>query len=239
MRAPQPASLETEKFFQGGRYWEDWSRVPDLTADIPYAFAALEATHRFVLDVGCGPGRLLKAFAGRRPDVRLFGLDVNLDVLRQVRETVPRAWTGVASVYAIPFRERAFDLVLCHQAFMHFEHPRAALAELTRVARSGVYLSVTTRRQLNTLLRRLGLLGTSDVPHWTYNVEDLQSLLPRDEFEWTIVGAFLLGQKALRLSHATHLRVHRLLGRHLPQWLLRRFGQTLFLYGRRRGENGR
>jgi hypothetical protein len=116
---------------------------------------------------------------------------------------------------------------------MHFEAPRRALAELARVARRALYLSVTTRRQLNTLMRHVGLRRSSDVPHWTYNQEDIVPLLPR-EFAWELRGAFLLGRKALGLGHAGHARLHRLVGRWLPQWLLKRVGQTLFLYGTRR-----
>ena len=91
---------------------------------------------------------------------------------------------------------------------------------------------MTTRRQLNTLLRRAGLLGTSDVPHWTYNLEDVRALLPGG-FRWSISGGILVGRKALRLSHTAHLRLHRALGRFLPQALLRAFGQSLFVYGHR------
>ena len=226
---------KTEAFFRDGDYWRDWSRVPDLTADIPYALAALESRHRSVLDIPCGRGRLLRAIRGCRRDLRLLGLDVNSDMARQAKEAMPMAEVGVASVYAIPLSDRAVDLVMCHESFMHFDDPSAALKELIRVARSAVYFSVTTRRQLNTGLRRLRLLGTADVPHWTYNLEDLRLLLAPHDFDWTIVGAFLVGSKALHLSHGTHRRLHLSFGRHLPQWLLRRLGQTLFVYGRRRG----
>jgi len=125
-------------------------------------------------------------------------------------------------------------VVFCHESFMHFDDPHAALGELCRVSRDRVYFSVTTRRQLNTLLRWLGLLGSSDVPHWTYNAEELGPLLP-EAFRWEVRGAFMLGHKALRLSHAAHARLHAALGRHLPASLLRRFGQTLFVYGARTG----
>jgi len=153
-------------------------------------------------------------------------------MVRQARPIVAGR-AVVASVYDLPFPAWTFDLVMCHQSFMHFDQPRRALTELTRVARLDVYLSVTTRRQLNTVLRRVGLLATSDVPHWTYNMEELQAILPAD-FTWRVTGAFLFGQKALRLSHAHYLAVHRTVGRRVPQWLARRYGQTLFVYGHRR-----
>jgi SAM-dependent methyltransferase len=223
-----------EAFFRETGYWRAWSRVPDATADIPYALAAVEPTHHSVLDIPCGRGRLLQAIRSYRNDVRLLGFDINADMARQARGAVAGAQVGVASVYSIPLPDRSVDLVLCHESFMHFEDPSAALRELARVAASALYVSVTTRRQLNTPLRRLRLIGTSDLPHWRYNIEDLCPLLASCEFDWTVVGAFLFGSKALRLSHETHRQWHERFGRRLPQWLLRRFGQTLFVYGRRR-----
>src|SRR5262249_35128571 len=159
--------------------------------------------HRSVLDVPCGRGRLLRAMARHRPDLRLTAADLNLEMTRQAQATVPPASIVRASVYALPVVDRAFDIVMCHQSFMHFDRPALALAELTRLARLDVYLSVTTSRQLNTLLRRLGLLGSDSVPHWTHNIEDLTPMLPRG-FDWRITGAFLLGAKTLRLSHARY-----------------------------------
>ena len=227
-----------EEYFRQTDYWRAWSRVPDLTADIPYALKALTAADRTILDIPCGRGRLARSVLAMRPDAAVVVSDVNLHMVAHARRDVTGASGVVASVYALPFPPGAFDVVLCHQSFMHFSRPEAALAELIRVARSGVYLSVTTGRQLNTLLRRLCLLGTSDVPHWTYNVEDVQAMLPRGDLEWTIEGAFLIGRKALRLPESTYLRLHRLSAHWQPQWLLRRFGQALFVYGRRRRTDG-
>jgi len=230
--APKPVTGVAERFFRESGYWRDWSRVPDLTVDIGYALRAVRPSDRRILDVPCGHGRLLRACARRAPVARLFGVDVSPDMAARAGRDVPEARVQVASVYDLPFSGRAFDAVLCHESFMHFDDPRRALGELCRVSRDRVYFSVTTRRQLNTLLRRLGLLGESRVPHWTYNVEDVRALLPPG-FAWSIAGGILLGRKALRLSHAAHLHLHRALGRFVPQPLLRTFGQSLFVYGRR------
>lgn len=225
---------EAERYFRESDYWQAWSRVPDLTVDVDYALRAVRPDDRSVLDAPCGRGRLLKAVGRRAPGASLYGLDVNADMAARARVDVPGARVLVGSVYALPFRDESFDAVLCNEAFMHFDDPRRALAELSRVSRERVYFSVTTHRQLNTLLRRVGVLDASDVPHWSYDVEDLPALLP-EAFRWSVTGGILLGRKALRLSHAAHRRVHHALGRLVPQPILRRFGQTLFVYGRRRG----
>jgi len=224
-----PAS---ERFFRESDYWRAWSQVPDATVDLGYALRAVEPTDRRVLDAPCGRGRLLKAAKARAPEARLYGLDVNRDMVAQTRRELPAARVQIASVYAIPFAAHSFDVVLCHESFMHFDEPAQALAELCRVSRDRVYFSVTTRRQLNTLMRRLGLLSTSDVPHWTYNLDEVRRLLPRG-FGWSIVGGILVGRKALRLSHTAHRRLHHALGRFIPQPILTTFGQSLFVYGRR------
>ena len=224
---------DAERFFRDSDYWKAWSEVPDLTVDVDYALGAVRPDDRSVLDAPCGRGRLLKAVGRRAPRARLFGLDVNADIVGRARADVPGARVLVGSVYAIPFAAQSFDAVLCNESFMHFDDPRRALAELTRVSRERIYFSVTTRRQLNTALRRVKMLGASDVPHWTYDVEDLPALLP-ESFRWTVTGGILVGRKALRLSHAAHRRLHRSLGRLVPQPILRRFGQTLFVYGRRK-----
>lgn len=221
-----------ERFFRDTAYWRAWSRMPDVTADVLYAVEAVRPTDRRVLDAPCGRGRLLQAVRRGASQAALFGVDVNLEMIRQARRDVPAVRAQVGSVYALPFADRTFDAVLCHESFMHFEHPREALAELARVSADRLYFSVTTRRQLNTLLRRLGLMAISSVPHWTYDLADLDALLPGG-FRWHVVGAFLVGQKALRLSHGAHLRLHRMLGRWVPQSVLRAFGQSLFVYGSR------
>lgn len=223
-----------ERYFRDSDYWRQWSAVPDATVDLPYALRAVRPSDRAILDVPCGRGRLLRACARAAPGARLFGVDVSAAMVAQARRDVPGARVQVASVYALPFRDRAFDAVLCHESFMHFDDPRRALDELCRVARDRVYFSVTTRRQLNTLLRALGLLGTSDVPHWRYDLEDVRALLPPG-FRWSITGGILVGRKALRLGHAAHLRLHRAFGRLVPQAVLRRVGQSLFVHGQREG----
>jgi SAM-dependent methyltransferase len=223
-------SGQAERFFSESDYWRAWSEVPDLTVDIDYALRAVRPGDRSVLDVPCGRGRLLKAVSRQAPAAALVGLDVNREMVAQAQRAVPRARVQVASVYAIPFRDESFDAVLCNESFMHFDEPRRALGELCRVSRERVYFSVTTRRQLNTLLRALGLLATGDVPHWTYNIEDLRPLLP-EAFRWSVTGGILIGRKALRLSHAAHRRLHRSLARFVPQPILRVCGQSLFVYG--------
>ncbi|HLA13441.1 MAG TPA: class I SAM-dependent methyltransferase [Gemmatimonadaceae bacterium] len=222
-----------ERFFRTSDYWRAWASVPDLTVDIDYALRAVRREDRRVLDVACGHGRLLQAIARYAPDAELHGLDINRAMVLRAQLGVPQARITLGSAHMLPYHNGSFDTVLCNESLMHFGHPHRALMELCRVSRDRVYVSVTTRRNVNALLRRLGWLASSrDVPHWTYDLEEIRALLP-GSFRWSITGGILIGRKALGLSHGAHLRLHRVLGRLTPQAILRRVGQSLFVYGER------
>jgi ubiquinone/menaquinone biosynthesis C-methylase UbiE len=92
------------------------------------------------LDVACGPGTVVAAFAGHVG--RAAGLDTTAAMLDQARRLGARlglpnvAWYQ-GDVGALPFADGAFDIVSCRFAFHHFEQPERAFAEMLRVCRSG------------------------------------------------------------------------------------------------------
>ena len=92
------------------------------------------------LDVACGPGTVVAAFAAHVR--RAIGLDMTQAMLEQARALASeRNLTNVewrsGDVYALPFADAAFDIVTCRFAFHHFEDPAKALAEMARVCRPG------------------------------------------------------------------------------------------------------
>jgi ubiquinone/menaquinone biosynthesis C-methylase UbiE len=99
-----------------------------------------------VLDIGTGPGVLLVELAGRRPDVRLTGVDLSADMVaaagRNVSELGERASAQVADVADLPFPEDSFDVAVTSLSSHHWDNPRAAVPELARVLRPGGRLYV-------------------------------------------------------------------------------------------------
>src|SRR5262245_10149675 len=92
------------------------------------------------LDVACGPGSVVVAFAAHVRQA--VGLDATEAMLEEARKLAARAQAGnVAwhrgSVYALPFADGAFDIVSCRFAFHHLQEPARALIEMVRVARPG------------------------------------------------------------------------------------------------------
>ncbi len=119
--------------------------VPALFADWAPAIvdaAGVRPGHA-VLDVACGTGVVAREAADRlRGDGRVVGLDVNeamLVVARRVRSDIE--WIQ-ADAAALPFDDRAFDVVLCQAALMFFRDPGLALREMARVVQPGGTVAV-------------------------------------------------------------------------------------------------
>jgi SAM-dependent methyltransferase len=123
------------------RQAEIFARSPSLHNEAALTLlvdAALPGADDETLDVACGPGTVVAAFAQK---VRYsVGLDATEAMLRQARElAAQRGLQNVAwrqgDVYALPFAEASFDIVSCRFAFHHLQDPARAFAEMVRVCR--------------------------------------------------------------------------------------------------------
>lgn len=89
-----------------------------------------------LLDLGCGG----KPWAGLLPSAVTRHVGVDFAPARQhIRETLDVA----ADVEVLPFRDAAFDAILCTQVIEHVPHPARLVAEAARVLRPGGVLLLT------------------------------------------------------------------------------------------------
>lgn len=94
-----------------------------------------------VLEVGCGEGRLADTLLRTGTRAKTFeACDLELDRIAPGLD--PAIEFREASIYELPHDDSSFDLVVCCEVLEHLEHPADGLAELARVARRGVLLSV-------------------------------------------------------------------------------------------------
>ena len=93
-----------------------------------------------ILDAGCGNGFLLRAIRERHSLAQLYGLDVS-----RSRRPIPGAFV-CGSVDAVPFRDNAFDVVICTHTLEHCLHLEKAARELKRVSRSELIVVVPKQR---------------------------------------------------------------------------------------------
>jgi 2-polyprenyl-3-methyl-5-hydroxy-6-metoxy-1,4-benzoquinol methylase len=95
-----------------------------------------------LLDAGCGEGVATAWLAAVAPDASVTGLDGRPDAIAELRDRVPRATAVTGDLYALPFADGEFDVVVCTEVLEHLERPGDALLELVRVADRALLLTV-------------------------------------------------------------------------------------------------
>jgi len=167
------------------------------TLDDLFAQAAPES----VLDIGCGEGVLTEQWAVRLGGARVVGTDLQdpkLEAEWAIRRRRNLRFAAMP-VESLTFADDEFDLVAATEVLEHVDHPEAAVAEMARVARRWLLVSVPHEplwRGLNlargAYLRELGNTP-GHINHWSRAgfVRMLaahgQVVQTRSPFPWTML----------------------------------------------------
>jgi SAM-dependent methyltransferase len=123
----------------------DWADIQEGTVRAVYE-AALERTGvgpaTLYLDVGCGAGGAAQLAAGRGAQVS--GIDAASTLLAIARERTPKGDFRTADLEALPFGDKAFDVVTGFNSFQYAANPAVALGEARRVTKAGGVIVVMT-----------------------------------------------------------------------------------------------
>ncbi len=92
-----------------------------------------------LLDAGAGAGFSLERFVGHRP---VLAVDLQLEKVVQVPERVPSAQPLVSDVTRLPLPDDAVGWATSIEVLEHLPQPELLVAELARVCRDGVIVSV-------------------------------------------------------------------------------------------------
>ncbi len=128
---------------------------------------------RTALDVGCAEGFVSQHIRRNVPGVTLFGFDVDVEALARGRVLHPGLRMTVGNALALPVADKGVDMVICTEVLEHIPRPTQALAELVRVARAYLLLSVPWEPwfRLANLARLKNVSRLGDDPehvnHWT------------------------------------------------------------------------
>jgi len=170
-----------------------------------------------LVDVGCGPGYLLRAAAGRFPLLRLVGVDIAEEALDTARRNLDPARVALlrGGSGSLPLPDGACDFVVSTLSLHHWSRPGKIFAEFSRVLRPGgrflvmdlrrdapapvhLFLCLVTALVVPRALRRirepLGSLRAA------YTVEEARGLLAETLFEGCdvergLAWMFLTGRK--------------------------------------------
>ena len=96
-----------------------------------------------VLDAGCGEGFVADFLARQDPNLRLTGVDLSEEAIAYAQEHFgERAQFRKGSLYKLPFSDNSFDAVVCSEVLEHLDDVDRAMAQLKRVARRHVLITV-------------------------------------------------------------------------------------------------
>lgn len=119
---------EKVSFFdtQADQDWADAEYTPEETEKIGRLFRETGIrTGTSIIEPGCGTGRLTKILADTIGDEgRLIAFDISPKMIARCRSRIGQnenveLYLGTAEHFL--FEKQAFDLVLCHQVFPHFD----------------------------------------------------------------------------------------------------------------------
>lgn len=98
---------------------------------------------RRILDVGCGEGFTLCELRQAGIQAAMVGMDLNGAALAwNQAHAMAQAPLSLCDIHHVPAADDSFDLVLCLEVLEHVPDSSLALAELLRVAREYVLVSV-------------------------------------------------------------------------------------------------
>src|SRR3989440_6577199 len=122
-----------------------------------------------LLDVACGPGLVVAAFA--RVCRQATGIDLTPAMIDKAREHAAAAGLAnvawhIGNVLPLPFPDRAFSIVVSRFAFHHFPDPLAVLREMARQHAPGPHTRALSLAELRGLFGAAGL----PAPRETYDV---------------------------------------------------------------------
>ncbi len=118
---------------------------PAINRLIAQTVESLGIRGELMVDVGCGHGNLWPGMRSR------FTRCIGVDAARYPGLPPDVELCEAQLDSPIPLSDAVADLVVCVETIEHLENPRALMRELTRLAKPGGWLIVTTPNQLSLL----------------------------------------------------------------------------------------
>ena len=141
-----PVSNNSRNAFVGGNYFDKYRSKNPIHRMLMRGFlndarAILRGlSYTSILEVGCGPGDLAAALGV--PQANYLGIDIDPNEVEKARLRHPELSFAAASVYNLPVAAASVDLVIACEVLEHLDDPTGALAEIERVAKEWILISV-------------------------------------------------------------------------------------------------
>lgn len=95
-----------------------------------------------LIELGCGPGRLLERIREDFPGTEVTGLEIDPVLVGHATRRLPGATVHLGSVLDTGLPSASFDIAVIRLVLEHLPDPHAALAEVRRILRPGGRIAV-------------------------------------------------------------------------------------------------
>ena len=190
---------------------------PAVQRLIARTVGSLDIRGELIVYVGCGHGSLWPVMRSR------FARCIGVDAAKYPGLPPDIQLCGGPLDWPIPLADAIADLVLCAETIEHLENPRALMRELTRLAKPGGWIIVTTPNQLS-LLSILNLIAKQrfeyfqDVHYPAHITALLEVDLERTAAERGLEHATIQYSMSGRIAFTS---------KHFPRFLTRAFPRAL------------
>lgn len=131
------------EYFQRLASYDDWYFWFVARRELLLWMATTSRTDvRAYLELGCGTGGVLAAFANAHPEWHVAGTEVLIEGLRHARARVPRAFVFQADGGSLPF-DQSLDMIGAFDVLEHIDNDRQTLQELKQALCDGGLLLLT------------------------------------------------------------------------------------------------
>jgi SAM-dependent methyltransferase len=143
------------------RYWSslavpDFYKKPETHWSSFIAEQVLRLKPRSVLEFGCNVGRNLSALRELAPDVVLKGIDINAEAVAFGRQERGLDLLHADETFLGAQADNSLDVIFTVSVLDHLPNPKPVLADMVRVARSGVLLLEPSLEEEGKVLKTTG-----------------------------------------------------------------------------------
>lgn len=113
--------------------FETWNKVASLYQDkfmnldiyndtYDFICSSLNKTNSNILDIGCGPGNIIKYLLSKRPGFEIFGIDIAPNMIEFAKENNPKARFAIMDSREISNIKTKYDCIICDFCVPYLSH---------------------------------------------------------------------------------------------------------------------
>lgn len=138
-----------------------------------------------ILETGTGPGDNFPWILSKAENVRIFGIDIQKQMLKQSLQNSARWHMDTrlfrADAEKLPFRDKLFDVVFHLGAFNLFNNKTAAVNEMIRVARPGTKIVIADESEKgNRIFNRITGSNSAFEPPIKFIPDSMQDICEKE-----------------------------------------------------------